>query len=83
MKKTIEELSKSIDGRATKDLMKDSTLLEDIKDTIDFTTITKEEASKLGFRIWSSKPNEPQDVWLIPAFMYSIIPDGLEITSVS
>lgn len=52
----------------------------ELKKHIDFTKLTVEEAKELRFRRWDEDlPN----LWLFPLWLVPIIPNGLEVMSIS
>lgn len=53
---------------------------EELKKHIDFTKITTEEAKELRFQRWDE---EHPNLWLFPLYLVPIIPEGLEVTSIS
>lgn len=53
---------------------------EELKKHIDFTKITVEEAKELRFQRWDE---EHPELWLFPLYLVPIIPEGLEVTSIS
>lgn len=53
---------------------------EELKKHIDFTKLTVEEAKELRFKRWS---DEQPNLWLFPLYLVPIIPEGLEVTSIS
>lgn len=53
---------------------------EELKKHIDFTKLTIEEAKELRFKKWS---DEQPDLWLFPLYLVPIIPEGLEVISIS
>ena len=52
---------------------------EELKKHIDFTKLTAEEARELRFGKWDEKSN----LWLFPLYLVPIIPEGLEVMSIS
>ena len=52
-------------------------LYEELKKHIDVTKLTVEEAKELRFREWDD------GIYLFPLWLVPIIPDGLEVTSIS
>lgn len=50
---------------------------EELKQIIDFTKLTTEEAKELRFQRWSE---ECPNLWLFPLYLVPIIPEGLEVT---
>lgn len=57
-----------------------NTFYEELKKHIDFTKITVEEAKELRFQRWDE---EHPELWLFPLYLVPIIPEGLEVTSIS
>lgn len=53
---------------------------DELKKHIDFTKLTVEEAKELRFKRWS---DEQPNLWLFPLYLVPIIPEGLEVTSIS
>lgn len=53
---------------------------KELKKHIDFTKITVEEAKELRFQRWDE---EQSNLWLFPLWLVPIIPEGLEVTSIS
>ena len=53
---------------------------KELKKHIDFTKITVEEAKELRFQRWDE---EQPNLWLFPLWLVPIIPEGLEVTSIS
>lgn len=56
------------------------TFYKELKKHIDFKKITVEEAKELRFQRWSE---EQPNLWLFPLYLVPIIPEGLEVTSIS
>lgn len=53
---------------------------EEMREIIgDITTLTVDELSELGFQKWS----EEGALYLIPLWIYDLIPDGTELTSIN
>lgn len=57
-----------------------NTFYEELKKHIDFAKITVEEAKELRFQRWDE---EHPELWLFPLYLVPIIPEGLEVTSIS
>lgn len=53
---------------------------KELQKHINFTKITVEEAKELRFRRWDE---EQPNLWLFPLWLVPIIPEGLEVTSIS
>ena len=53
---------------------------EELRKYIDFTKLTVSEAKELRFQKWS---DEQPNLWLFPLYLVPIIPEGLEVTSIS
>lgn len=53
---------------------------DELKKHIDFAKITVEEAKELRFQRWDE---ELPDLWLFPLYLVPIIPEGLEVMSIS
>lgn len=54
-------------------------MLEALKKNIDWSSLTKEEASELRFMRWS---NEDPDLYLIPLWLLPILPIGTKLTTI-
>lgn len=54
--------------------------LKYIKEHLDWNDIDKETCKLLGFGRWS---DDMPDLWLIPGYLYPIIPIGLKVKSIS
>ena len=52
---------------------------EELKRHIDFEKLTVEEARELRFGKW----DDESDLWLFPLWLVPIIPEGLEVMSIS
>ena len=52
--------------------------LEFLSKEIDFNDIDLETAKLIGMQRW----DEESKLWLFPAYLYSIIPDGLEVVAI-
>lgn len=50
--------------------------LSELRKHIDFSNLTKKEASELGFGLWDD------NLYLIPLYLLPIIPLGTELTSI-
>lgn len=70
---------KSADGIIA-DVVKENAprLLEHIKQNLDWNDIDEETCRILGFSKWEDNDN----VWLIPTYLYSIIPIGLKVVTI-
>ena len=53
---------------------------EELQKNIDFAKLTIEEAKVLRFKRWSE---EQPNLWLFPLWLVPIIPEGLEVISIS
>lgn len=53
--------------------------LKEIKDLIDWENLTEEEACELRFMKFNMGTEE---IWLIPLYLFPIIPKGIELTSI-
>lgn len=53
-------------------------VLEQIKESLDWNDIDKDTCRILGFGKWDDDSN----LYLIPAYMYPIIPIGLKVTTI-
>ena len=51
--------------------------LESINSHISWDMISRKDAQELGFVLWSKQ--DGYDIWLIPTYLYPIIPEGLEV----
>jgi hypothetical protein len=49
---------------------------------IDWNGLTIEEARELRFQKWSDDEEEPKNLWLIPLWLYPIIPIGIKLVSI-
>ena len=56
------------------------TFYSELKKHIDITKLTIEEAKELRFRRWDE---ELPDLWLFPLYLVPLIPEGLEVMSIS
>lgn len=56
------------------------TFYKELKNHIDFSKITIEEAKELRFQRWDE---EQPNFWLFPLYLVPIIPEGLEVMSIS
>ena len=56
-------------------------LYKAIEETIDFNTLTVEDVKFLGFKKWDEE--EYPNLWLFPIWLFPIIPEGIEVTSIS
>ena len=56
------------------------TFYKELKNHIDFSKITIEEAEELRFQRWDE---EQPNFWLFPLYLVPIIPEGLEVMSIS
>lgn len=54
---------------------------EELKNNIDLTKLTKEEAQKLRFGLWSEEGEN--NIYLFPLWLVPIIPEGMEVTYIS
>lgn len=52
---------------------------KELQKHIDFTKLTVEEVKELGFGKW----DDENDLWLFPLYIVPIIPEGLEVMSIS
>ena len=52
--------------------------LEFLSKEIDFNDIDLETAKLIGMQRW----DEESKLWLFPAYLYSIIPNGLEVSAI-
>ena len=64
-------------GRTSIDEIK-SKYLELLSKEIDFNDIDLETAKLIGMQRW----DEESKLWLFPAYLYSIIPNGLEVVAI-
>lgn len=55
------------------------TMLDSLKNDIDWNSLTKEEALELRFGKWS---NEDPDLYLIPLWLLPIVPIGTKLTTI-
>lgn len=55
-------------------------LVEELKEHINFKTITRKEAVELRFGRWS---DDTPNLYLIPLWLLPVIPVGTELTSIS
>ena len=56
------------------------TFYKELKNHIDFSKLTVEEAEELRFRRWDE---ELPNLWLFPLYLVPLIPEGLEVISIS
>lgn len=52
--------------------------LEILSQHLDFNDIDLETAKLIGMQVW----DEESKLWLFPAYLYPIIPNGLEVTAI-
>ena len=64
-------------GRTNIDEIK-SKYLELLSKEVDFNDIDLETAKLIGMQRW----DEESKLWLFPAYLYSIIPNGLEVVAI-
>jgi hypothetical protein len=57
--------------------------MEKHPELIDWSHLTVEEARELRFQKWSDDEEEPQNLWLIPLWLYPAIPKEITLTSIS
>lgn len=83
-----EDWSDTVIGKETREGLKTFyASLKNNNDLIDWNNLTVEEAKELGFLLWSDEedPNDRysvKDLWLIPLWLYPLIPDGIELTTI-
>ena len=51
-----------------------------LQTTFDWEKLTREDCRALGFMCYGADENEEYEVWCIPAWLYPIIPEGLNVT---
>lgn len=78
----VVKLQKNICMFATRlDLEQIENIIKDDSFTIDPTTFTEQELVNLGFSVWSDDALDK--LYLIPAWMYNFLLDGVEFTDIN
>ena len=78
----VVKLQKNICMFATRlDLEQIENIIKDDSLTIDPTTFTEQELVNLGFSVWSD--DALGKLYLIPAWMYNFLLDGVEFTDIN